>query len=321
VFLSASGIPPELAAARIPSFTFPEAAARAMGRVATYARWRRRPLGEVIEPDGLDRERARRIVDAALSAAVGEEGGLLVGQSHSEGPAAAPTAAPPTTAPADGSRWLSSAEAEGILAAYGVPLARSRVVSSAEEGAATQAEFDRPVAVKIAAPIHKTDVGGIELGLETPDQVAEAIERIRAALIAAELGQHADSFLVQEMVGDGIEMVVGVSHDPSFGPVVMAGMGGTLVELIRDVSVRVTPLTDQDVRDMLLDLRMAPLLTGYRGSPPADVRALKDLLYRINAMVEDLPEVAELDLNPVFVRPEGEGVVAVDVRMKLAPVT
>jgi acetate---CoA ligase (ADP-forming) len=292
-----------------------------MGRVATYARWRRRPLGEVIEPDGLDRERARRIVDAALSAAVGEEGGLLVGQSHSEGPAAAPTAAPPTTAPADGSRWLSSAEAEGILAAYGVPLARSRVVSSAEEGAATQAEFDRPVAVKIAAPIHKTDVGGIELGLETPDQVAEAIERIRAALIAAELGQHADSFLVQEMVGDGIEMVVGVSHDPSFGPVVMAGMGGTLVELIRDVSVRVTPLTDQDVRDMLLDLRMAPLLTGYRGSPPADVRALKDLLYRINAMVEDLPEVAELDLNPVFVRPEGEGVVAVDVRMKLAPVT
>jgi acetate---CoA ligase (ADP-forming) len=123
------------------------------------------------------------------------------------------------------------------------------------------------------------------------------------------------------MVGDGIEMVVGVTHDPSFGPIVMAGMGGTLVELIRDVSVRVTPLTDQDVRDMLLDLRMAPLLTGYRGSPPADVRALKDLLYRINAMVEDVPEIAELDLNPVFVRPDGRGVVAVDVRMKLSPVT
>jgi acetate---CoA ligase (ADP-forming) len=312
VFLSASGVPAELAAARIPSFTFPEAAARAMGRVATYAQWRRRPLGDLVEPTGIDRERARAIVEAALAAAVDEEGRPLLGQAHTV------DGSEPTPA-VEGARWLTAAEAEGILAAYGVPLARSRVVTSAEAGAATQAEFGRPVAVKIAAPIHKTDVGGIELDLETPEEVAEAIERIRAALIAAELGEHADAFLVQEMVGDGIEMVVGVSHDPSFGPVVMAGMGGTLVELIRDVSVRVTPLTDQDVRDMLVDLRMAPLLTGYRGSPPADVNALTDLLHRINAMVEDLPEVAELDLNPVFVRPDGEGVVAVDVRMKLAP--
>jgi acetate---CoA ligase (ADP-forming) len=312
VFLSASGVPAELAAARIPSFTFPEAAARAMGRVATYAQWRRRPLGDLVEPEGVDRERARAIVEAALAAAVDEEGRPLVGQAHT-------VDGSEPTPPADGARWLTAAEAEGILAAYGVPLARSRVVTSAEAGAATQAEFGRPVAVKIAAPIHKTDVGGIELDLETPEEVAEAIERIRAALIAAELGEHADAFLVQEMVGDGIEMVVGVSHDPSFGPIVMAGMGGTLVELIRDVSVRVTPLTDQDVQDMLVDLRMAPLLTGYRGSPPADVNALTDLLHRINAMVEDLPEVSELDLNPVFVRPDGDGVVAVDVRMKLAP--
>ena len=120
------------------------------------------------------------------------------------------------------------------------------------------------------------------------------------------------------MVGDGVEMVVGVSHDPSFGPIIMTGMGGTLVELLKDVSVRITPLTDVDVVDMLRNLRMQPMLTGYRGAPPADVDALKDLLYRINAMVEDLPEVAELDLNPVFVRPERQGVVAVDVRMKLA---
>jgi acetate---CoA ligase (ADP-forming) len=314
VFLSAAGIPPELAAAQIPSFSFPEAAARAMGRVATYARWRRRPLGEVIEPEGLDRVRARQVVDAAMASTVDAEGAPLVDQAHPEdGVVQVP--------PSDGSRWLTAAEAADILDAYGVPLARSRIVSTADEGAATQTEFGGPVAVKIAAPIHKTDVGGIELGLETPEEVAVAIERIRAALIAADLGEHASSFLVQEMVGDGIEMVVGVTHDPSFGPIVMAGMGGTLVELIRDVSMRITPLTDQDVRDMLIDLRMAPLLTGYRGSPPADVKALKNLLYRINALVEDVPEVAELDLNPVFVRPDGEGVLAVDVRMKLAPLT
>ncbi|MFA9432282.1 GNAT family N-acetyltransferase [Egicoccus sp. AB-alg2] len=289
VIMGAEDLPAKLADARIPAFTFPEAAARAMGRVATYAGWRRRPLGDFVEPDGLDRDAARRIVEEALAGA-------------SE----------------DGSTWLESTRAEDLLRAYGVPLARARVVDSAEEGARTQAEFDTPVAVKVAAPIHKTDVGGIELGLDTPEAVAEAIERIRQALIDADLAEHADAFLVQEMVGDGLEMVVGVTHDPSFGPIVMAGMGGTLVELLRDVSVRITPLTDQDVEDMLADLRMAPLLTGYRGAPPADVAALQDLLYRINAMVEDLPEVAELDLNPVFVRPDGQGVVAVDVRMKLA---
>jgi acetate---CoA ligase (ADP-forming) len=316
VFLSSAGIPPELAEADIPSFSFPEAAARALGRVSRYARWRRQPLGDVVEPDGLDRATARRVVDAALGAPAGAGGQTLVGQPHFHGDGAAPVPAEGD----DGSRWLSEAEAEAILRAYGVPLARSRIVTSAEEAAEVQAEFGASVAVKIAAPIHKTDVGGLELGMSTPEETADAVERIRAALERAELSEHAGAYLIQEMVDDGIEMVVGVTHDPSFGPIVMAGMGGTLVELLRDVSVRITPLTDQDVDAMLADLRMAPLLTGYRGSPPADVVALKDLLYRINAMVEDLPEVAELDLNPVFVRPDGQGVVAVDVRLKLAPV-
>ncbi|HSK22837.1 MAG TPA: GNAT family N-acetyltransferase [Egicoccus sp.] len=287
VFMSVSGLPPALAAAQIPSFPFPEAAARAMGRVAQYSAWRRRPLGNVVEPEGIDRDAARAIVDEALAGAD------------------------------EGATWLPSEKAEDLLRAYGVPLARSRVVGSADEGARTQAEFGTPVAVKVAAPIHKTDVGGIELGLDSPESVADAIGRIRQSLIDADLAEHADAFLIQEMVGDGLEMVVGVTHDPSFGPIVMAGMGGTLVELLRDVSVRITPLTDTDVEDMLASLRMAPLLTGYRGAPPADVTALKDLLYRINAMVEDLPEVAELDLNPIFVRPDGQGVVGVDVRLKL----
>ena len=144
----------------------------------------------------------------------------------------------------------------------------------------------------------------------------DADECRRAGLEAAGLGDHAKGFLVQEMVTDGIEMVVGVSHDPSFGPLVMTGLGGTLVELIRDVSVRITPITDVDVADMLASLRMQPLLTGYRGSDAVDVDALKDLLYRVNAMVEELPEIVELDLNPVFVR--REGAVAVDVRMKVS---
>jgi acetate---CoA ligase (ADP-forming) len=289
VFMSDKGITPELAEARIPSFSFPENAARAMGRIGRYAAWRRRPLGEPVEPDGLDRGGARRIVDDALASA-GEDG-----------------------------RWLQSDEAESLLRAYGVPLARSRVVATADEAAATQEEFGVPVALKVAAPIHKADVGGVVLGLDSPEAARAAVERIHGSLVEAGLEQHAGSYLVQEMVGDGVEMVVGVTHDPSFGPIILTGMGGTLVELLRDVSVRITPLTDRDVDEMLSDLRMAPLLRGYRGSAPADVRALRDLLFRINALVEDVPEVAELDLNPVFVRDDGQGVVAVDVRMKLVP--
>jgi acetate---CoA ligase (ADP-forming) len=198
-------------------------------------------------------------------------------------------------------------------------MARSGFVTTAAEGADLQMEWSVPVAVKVAAAIHKADVGGIELDLRSGAEVAEAIGRIATNLERHGLGEHVGRYLVQEMVDGGVEMVVGVTHDPSFGPIIVTGMGGTLVELLRDVAVRITPVTDEDVHEMLDELRMAPLLRGYRGAPAADVVALKDLIHRINAMVEDLPEVAELDLNPVFVRADGEGVVAVDVRLRLAP--
>jgi acetate---CoA ligase (ADP-forming) len=300
VFMSAHGMPAGLAEARIPSFAFPEAAARALGRVATYARWRRRPSGAVIEPAGTDRDGAQAIVDRVLTGAV-------------------PPVGDPRKADDDGGRWCSTEEASAILAAYGIPMARSGFVSTPDEGAALQRDWNVPVAVKVAAAIHKADVGGLELDLRSGAAVAEAIGRIRANLERHDLSEHAGALLVQEMVDSGVEMVVGVTHDPSFGPIIVTGMGGTLVELLRDVAVRITPVTDIDVAEMLDELRMAPLLRGYRGSAPADVPALTDLIHRVNAMVEDLPEIAELDLNPVFVRPEGQGVVAVDVRLRLRP--
>ncbi len=289
VFLSAGDPPPELVAARIPAFAFPEDAARALGRVAGYARWRRRPLGTVVRPAGMDADAARATVGSVLA-----------------------------DAPAAG-RWCTTEEASAVLRAYGVPTARTAYVTTPDEAAARQRDWGVPVAVKVATAIHKADVGGLALDLRTASAAAEAVARIRADLERHDLGGHGERLLVQEMVTDGIEMVVGVTHDPSFGPVVVTGMGGRLVELLRDVAVRITPLTDVDIDEMLASLRMAPLLRGYRGAPPADVPALVDLLHRVGAMVEDLPEVAELDLNPVFVRPEGRGVVTVDVRMRLAP--
>jgi acetate---CoA ligase (ADP-forming) len=291
IMSSSEGPGRRLVEANIPTFAFPEAAARALGRVHRYSWWRRQPLGVVVEPAGIDHDAARRLADAALA----------------------------TSTRADGAVWLSTSDAAELLRAYGVPLAHARLVDSPEAAAAVQRDLSVPVAVKTAAPIHKADVGGVELGLDTPAAAAAAVERIERALRDHDLDEHVGSYLVQEMVGDGIEMVVGVTHDPSFGPLVLAGAGGTHVELLRDVSMRITPLTDVDVAEMLANLRMAPLLGGYRGSGPADVNALEDLLFRINAMVEDLPEIAELDLNPVFVREEGLGVKAADVRIKLTP--
>ncbi len=286
VFMSEQGVPPELTQARIPSFRFPEGAAQALGKVAQYGQWRSRDLGNVVEVRDADEAAARAVVDEALPAGADEA-------------------------------WLDAQQTERLLVAFGIPTAKTRVVATPEEAAAAQEEFAATVAVKSAAPIHKTELGGVRLGLTRATQVAEAVRAIRSEL--EEAGRPdvvAAGFLVQEMVGDGVEMVVGVSHDRTFGPILMAGMGGTLVELLKDVAVRIHPLTDVDVDEMLTSLRGYRLLTGYRGSDPVDVEAFKALLFRLSAMVEVVPEIGELDLNPVFVR--RRGVTAVDARIKLA---
>ena len=317
---------PLLEDAGIPTFGFPEDAARALGRVARYADWRRQPLGHPIRPDGVDSARARSIVEAALRARGNDpEHGdgdtkptkRLIGQPH-----AARAVGQTVEVPRGHSVWLSSAEADGLLDAYGITQPETRTVRTPEEAAEAQralaeATGSPSVVIKVASPIHKSDVGGVRVGITSPGGASTAVEEMRQAMVYADLADHAEAFLVQQMIEDGIEMVVGVSHDPSFGPLLVTGMGGTLVELYRDVSVRVTPVTDVDLGEMLDGLRMKPLLTGYRGSSPKDVEALKDLLARINAMVEDLPEITELDLNPVFVRPEGRGAIAVDIRCKV----
>jgi acetyl coenzyme A synthetase (ADP forming)-like protein len=312
VFMSKRGVTEELAESGIPSYAFPEDAARALGRVTQYADWRARPLGSVVRPDGLKPDKAREIVRSALAFSRTPSGSPMIGHAHGT------TLSGARHRPLARSVWLSQVETDAVLRSYGVPMARSRLVSTPEQAAAVQEEIGAPVVVKIASPIHKTDVGGIELDLRSPGEAASAVERLRDRLTAQGMPEHAERFLVQELEQDGIEMVVGVSHDPSFGPLLVTGMGGTLVELLRDVAVRITPITDRDVTEMLDSLRMKPLLDGYRGGPAMDVEALTDMLHRIGALVEDVPEVVELDCNPVFVRPAGRGVVAVDVRLRVA---
>lgn len=283
-FMSSEAPPAALTAAGVPSFSHPERAAQALGRVATWAEWRQRPPGTLLRPAGVDRAAARRIVDRARPAADG---------------------------------WLDAAETRALLAAYGVPITPSRTVCGPEEAAQAAAELGCPVVVKLAAPIHKTDVGGVRLGLAGPEEAAAAVRDIRARLARAGAARYGETFLVQREISGGIEMLVGLTQDPAFGPLLAVGLGGTLVEYLDDVSVRMTPLTDRDVDEMLRSLRCYRLLTGYRGAPPADIEALKLVLYRLSAMAEDLPELAELDLNPLFVTEHGA--TAADVRIRVQP--
>jgi acyl-CoA synthetase (NDP forming) len=133
-----------------------------------------------------------------------------------------------------------------------------------------------------------------------------------------DMGIQRPQFILQPMVPSGVEMIVGVTHDPVFGPIIVCGAGGTFVELLKDVAVRITPLTDQDAKEMIRSLKTFPLLTGFRGRPQYDVDALEKLILKLSNLVEDVHEIAELDLNPVIVLPEGEGLSLVDARIRVA---
>jgi acetate---CoA ligase (ADP-forming) len=287
VVMSSADPPPEDGdGPRLPRYQFPEDAARALVRAAEYATWRQRPEGQVPELADVRDDEAAALLAAALA----------------DGPS---------------SRWLAPEEVARLLGCYGVPIAEWRLAGSPEEAGAAADELAGPVALKAVAPrlVHKTEAGAVRLGLAGADAVRAAAAEMAAA-VAAE-GYALDGFLVQRMVGEGVELLVGVVHDASFGPVIACGAGGTAVELLKDVAVRITPLTDLDAAEMVRSLATYPLLDGYRGAPRADVAALADLLLRVSALVEAHPTIAELDCNPVKVLPDG--VVVVDARVRVEP--
>jgi acetate---CoA ligase (ADP-forming) len=272
---------------RLPRYQFPEDAAHALVRAVEYATWRQRPEGHMPELPEVRHDEAAALLAAAL-------------------------------ADGSGTRWLAPEEVARLLACYGVPVAEWRLAGSPEEAGAAAAELGGPVALKAVAPrlVHKTEAHAVRLHLTGADQVRTAAAEMAAA-VAAE-GYTVDEFLVQRMVGEGVELLVGVVHDASFGPVIACGAGGTAVELLKDVAVRITPLTDLDATEMVRSLATYPLLDGYRGAPRADVAALEDLLLRVSALVEAHPGIAELDCNPVKVLPDGAVVVDARVRVEAA---
>ena len=197
-----------------------------------------------------------------------------------------------------------------------VALAESASVADAPQVAD---RIGYPLVAKVIAPgiTHKSDIGGVILGLNSAIAVAEAA--VTLADRARTAGAALEGILLQREVQGGIEALVGVTTDPTFGPLVVCGLGGVMVELIHDVAFRLTPVTDIDAREMMASLKTGRLLDGYRGAVPGDREALAAMLQRVSALIEAIPELTEMDLNPVKVLPPGKGAVVVDARMRLLP--
>jgi acetate---CoA ligase (ADP-forming) len=284
VFMVSGGVPAELSSeeVRVPGYEFPEDAARAVALAARHARWRARDVGCVPTFEDLRTVEAAAIISKALAS---EEA------------------------------WLSPACMAQLFDCYGLPLITTQVVADAEAAVTAAAGFGVPVALKASAAglIHKTDAGGVRLGLDGADAVRAAAGDIEQAV--AQAGYSLDGLIVQPMAPVGVELIVGVVHDHSFGPVLAFGAGGTNAELISDVAVRITPVTDTEARDMVRSLRTFPLLDGYRGAPRCDLVAIEDVLLRVSAMVEAHPEIVELDCNPLIA--ETDRVVIVDARVRV----
>ncbi len=226
------------------------------------------------------------------------------------------------SARAAGRTLLSEVESKALLAAAGIPVTEARLATSPGEAAAIAGEFGFPVVLKIASTevAHKSDVGGVLVGVADEAAAGEGYDGIVAAVGRAAPGATVDGVSVQRQAEAGVEVIVGMTSDPQFGPVVMFGLGGIFVEVLKDVAFRLVPLAPRDAAQMVREIRGLPVLEGTRGQPGVDLEALERLLLSVSAFIEAHPEVVELDLNPVFAYPVGHpagGAVAVDARVVL----
>jgi len=292
-FMGSHGVPESLRSLQeghIPSYAFPEAAARTLARAVSYGVWRKKPPGSVPTIPDLNSDRARETVAKALEGAKAGE-----------------------------SRWMTSDQVEELLRAYGIRTSGARTATNRGEAAMVARSIGFPVAMKVRSPeiLHKTDVQGVRLDLKTDEEAARAFDEIRTALARSNPSARFQGVTVERMIVGGVETIVGMTRDPSFGPVVIFGLGGVAVELLHDVSLRVAPLTDRDAEEMLREIRGFPILDGYRSTPKSNVPSLLDLIHRVSRLASDQEEVAELDLNPVVVFPGEAPCVAVDARVRL----
>lgn len=214
---------------------------------------------------------------------------------------------------------LTEIESKELLKGAEIPVVEAKLARTKREAVLLSKEIGFPVVLKIVSPdvIHKSDSGGVKLGLNNATQVTKAYSEIITAIKQNHPGADIQGVSVQKMVRPGVEVIIGMTKDVQFGPVLMFGLGGILVEVLKDVSFRIVPLNKRDAREMIREIKGYPLLEGYRGQEPANIPYLEDLLLKVSDFVEKTPEIKELDLNPIFAY--NDGAVAVDARVILEP--
>jgi acetyltransferase len=291
-FLGLSGARIELGSREkgfVPSFAFPEATASALGRALEFSQRLKKPLGKIPDFPDINKERASEIIKSAL---------------HKSNKV---------------QTWLDAEAITGILDCYGIKFVTLRLAKTPFEAQSSADEIGYPVAVKILSTSisQKTDVEGVILDCRSPQEVENAFARIRDNMQKIGRLEQMDGVIVQKMVREGIEVMVGVTQHPSFGPLIMFGLGGIYVELFNDVNFSLHPLTDIDAHEMVRSVKAYQLLEGWRGSRRADIESIEELLLRISMLVENHPQIIEMDLNPVKVLSEGNGYLVVDGRIMI----
>lgn len=271
----------------LPTYRHPDIPARILRRLLAYETWRREPPGRVPSRAQLDLAKARTVCAKALS---------------DRGPG-----------------WLSTEETGSLLAAMRLPLVQGHIATTADEAAAMARTIGFPVAVKLASHVlvHKTEIGAVRLNLFHEQDVREAYQAIRTRLLHDRRLDAMEGVLVQRMISIGTEVAVGMSRDPLFGPLIAFGLGGIHIEVLGDVQFRVAPLTDRDAAGMIQRIKGYRVLTGYRNQPESDIAALEDVLLRVSQLAEGIPEISELDFNPVIVMPDTKGCQIVDARIRV----
>ena len=275
--------------AAVPLYLFPEEGIRALARACQYARFRETEKGKVPRFSGIDKEAAGRLLGAALG-----------------------------SAPSEGA-WMMPEDGARLLGLYGIQSVATRVARTPEDAALQAGQTGFPVALKLRSSTipHKTDVGGVALDLKSEREVRESFIHMEEKLREAGRLSEMQGVVVQPMVYGGQEVILGMTIDPTFGPLVMVGLGGIQVELMKDVAFSLHPLTGLDPERMLARLKSLPLLTGWRGRPAKDMRALTETILRFSALIEDSPEIEQMEINPIVVFDEAKGCQALDTRIFL----
>lgn len=270
---------------RIPNYLFPERAVQSLAAMYRQYTWSERPEPEY-RTFTVDRERVRKLFAEVRAA---------------------------------GRVELGEIEARAVIEAYGMRLPQSHLARSPDEAAQIAAKIGFPVVMKISSPdiLHKSDIGGVKVGIADATQARDTFELIEYRARKYSPDARIWGVLVQEMVRKGREVLVGVSRDPQFGPLVGVGMGGIYVEVLKDIAFRLAPISAQEVREQLRSIRTFPLLAGVRGEAPADIAAVEETVLRVNQLVTDFPEIVEMDINPLVVHNDGEGAIVLDARIIL----